>query len=123
MLNLVLAYTVGVNVPVILMSLIIGILIYSSDVTRLIEKKEGRERMKELLNMREEALRNQSILYLIELFNKEIEDRELSLEDYEEAIGTLTFVTSIKDRQEEEEKQAEIRERLIQFILKERKRR
>ena len=122
MLNQVIEYTTEINVPVILMSVFIGILLYTSEITRLIERKERKERMEKLLNMREEALRNQTTLYLIELFNKEIEERELNLEDYEEAFSTINLVTSIKDKEEEEEKQKEIRERLIQFILKERKR-
>lgn len=113
MLNLILERT-GIQIPVILMSTILGILIYSPDLIRLKQRKEREKKIKELLAIREEALRQQTLIYLIELFNKEIEERQISLKDYEEAFTIISKAT--------EEEEEELKERITQFLLEERKR-
>jgi len=113
MLNLILERT-GIQIPVILMSTILGILIYSPDLIRLKQRKEREKKIKELLAIREEALRQQTLIYLIELFNKEIEERQISLKDYEEAFTIISKAT--------EESEEELKERITQFLLEERKR-
>jgi len=114
MLNLILERSTGIQIPVILMSTILGILIYSPDLIRLKQRKEREKKIKELLAIREEALRQQTLIYLIELFNKEIEERQISLKDYEEAFTIISKAT--------EESEEELKERITQFLLEERKR-